>query len=87
MAKGLDKNRDYGEIFGGGVARFEQDGFLFSSEGKRLKSGSQGLPATVTESIYEDDDGFPDPPGVGTNVAASTDETELDAQLEAQGVL
>ena len=88
MAKNLDKSRDYGEVLGGSSARYEQDGALFSADGKRLKnqnvsttdSGDQNTP------LYDDDDNFPDPPIVAP-VVVPADVSELDAQLAANGVL
>lgn len=86
MAKTLDRNRDYGEVLGGGVARFEQDGALFDADGKKLKAGSAGSSATAVEAADDDESGFADPPApVASN--AAPEPSELDQQLAAQGVL
>ena len=86
MAKTLDKNRDYGEVCGGGVARFEQDGALFDAEGKKLKAGSAGSNLTAVEAADDDESGFADPPAPVVS-KTTAEPSELDQQLAAQGVL
>lgn len=86
MAKTLDRSRDFGEVCGAGVARYEQDGALFDADGKKIKATSIGSAATAADVADEDDDSFPEPPAPVANEAAS-DTTEIDEQLAAQGML
>lgn len=90
MAKMLDRNRDFGEVMGSGIARFEQDGALFDIYGRRLKAAAITAMSTFEEVIDESDDESPIPPVVEPEMVVddtAADTSELDAQLAAQGVL
>lgn len=45
MARSLDKKKEFGEVFGGGRIRYEQDGVLFDVHGDEIvEEGAQEQP-------------------------------------------
>jgi len=53
MAKGLDKNRPYGEIFGGGRLRYEQDGSFFDVHGELVDESAADDSADKAKALAE----------------------------------
>lgn len=65
----LDRNKPYGEVFGAGSARFEQDHILFDAQGNAL---------TEAPEIE------PEQPKKRGRKPAEAETTATDAQLDAQ---
>lgn len=65
----LDRNKPYGEVFGAGAARFEQDHVLFDAQGNAL---------TEAEPTAEPDKKR------GRKPVEPAEPTATDAQLDAQ---
>lgn len=75
MAKVLDRTRDFGEVFGGNDDghRYEQDGVLFDGAGNEMGTTfGAAVSAKKSKAAAE---------------AVPTADSEVDAQLAAQGLL
>lgn len=81
MAKKLDKNKNFGEIFGGGRKRYLQDGRYFDVHGDEIAQAAEGSVAVPAEEM-------PKKGGKGKAAAAENEQASLlDDQLAAQAAV